>query len=111
MKNINIYLKESLEESNYLLWQLDQWFNQHDEEKQEFINIVVNCINDHTINNVEKYLNETFYLKNDYQELVIFILDDPNIIANKEINYLYNFKEIIKQLMNNKSSKNKYNKK
>lgn len=110
MKNLNQYIKES-EESDLLLWQLDQWFSQHEEEQHEFITIVISCINDHSVNNIEKYLNYTFHFKNNYKEFVSFILDDPNIIANKEIDYLYNLKQIIQQLINNKSSKNKYNKK
>ena len=61
--------------------------------------------------NVESYLGQTFKFKTNYEAFVRFILDDPNIISNKELDYIYNLKQIIQQLMNNKSSKNKYIKK
>ena len=109
MKTLNQFIKES-EESDLLLWQLEQWFKQYKDEEQEFINIIIACINDHGINNVESYLGQTFKFKNNYKSFVRFILDDPNIIANKELDYIYNLKQIIQQLINNKSSKNKYNK-
>ena len=109
MKNLYQFIKES-EESDLLLWQLEQWFKQYKDEEQEFINIIIACINDHGINNVESYLNQTSKFKNNYEAFIRFILDDPNIIANKELDYIYNLKQIIRQLINNKSPKNKYNK-
>ena len=110
MKNLNQFIKES-EESDLLLWQLDQWFTQYEDERQEFMNIILACINDHGVTNVESYLGQTFKFKTNYEAFVRFILDDPNIISNKELDYIYNLKQIIQQLMNNKSSKNKYIKK
>jgi len=107
MKKLYNYIKESLE-SNYLIWQLDQWFNQHEDEKQEFMNIIISCINDHGVINVEKYLNQTNIFKNNYNKFIEYLLDDPNINLNNEIDYIYNLKNIIQQLINNKSSKNKY---
>ena len=73
------------------------------------MNIIISCINDHNVNNIEKYLEQTNKFKEHYKEFVIFILDDLNIIQNKEIDYIHNLKQIIQQLINNKSSKNKYN--
>lgn len=108
MKTFYQYIKES-EETDLLLWQLDQWFKQYQEEEQEFMNIIISCINDHNVNNIEKYLEQTNKFKEHYKEFVIFILDDLNIIQNKEIDYIHNLKQIIQQLINNKSSKNKYN--
>lgn len=110
MKTLNQLIKES-QESDLLLWQLDQWFTQYEDERQEFIGIVISCMNDNGVTNVESYLGQTSKFKNNYEAFVKFILDDPNIISNKELDYIYNLKQIIQQLMNNKSSKNKYNKK
>ena len=110
MKTLNQYIIES-QESDLLLWQLDQWFTQYEDEHQEFIDIIISCMNDHGVTNIENYLNQTSKFKNNYEAFVRFILDDPNIIDNKELDYIYNLKQIIQQLMNNKSSKNKYNKK
>lgn len=110
MKTLNTFIKES-EESDLLLWQLDQWFKQYENEKQEFIDIIISCINDHNTNNLENYIDQTYYFKNNYKSFVSFILDDINLTQNKEIDYIYNLKQIINQIINNKSSKNKYNKK
>ena len=108
MKQINKYIKESLEADN-LLWSLDTWFNNREDEQQEFINIVVKCINDHNPNNIEEYLKTSKYLKNNYKGLVDFIISDVDIKHEIELDYIYQLKEIIKQLIANKSSKNKYN--
>lgn len=108
MKTINIYIKESLESDN-LLWLLDKWFDMHEEEKQEFMNIIFQCMDDHTVNNIEKYLEKTTYLSKNYKEFVTFMMDEVNI--PKDINYIYQLKEIIKQLIGNKSNKNSYIKK
>lgn len=105
MKRIEQYIKESVESDN-LLWLLDKWFDMHDEEKKEFMEIVFQCQNDHTVNNLEKYLNQTMYIKNNYKEFISFLMDEVHI--NKDIDYMYQLKEMIKSLIGNKSNKNKY---
>lgn len=107
MKQINIYIKESLESDN-LLWLLDTWFNNREDEQQEFIDIVVKCISDHNVNNLETYLKQSKYLKDNYIGLVNFLLDDIEIKHKIELDYIYQLKEVIKQLIANKSNKNKY---
>lgn len=109
MKSLNNYIVESIE-SDYLLWQLGQWFKQYENEEQEFINIVLNCIKDHTTNNLEKYVEETSNFKIHLKDFITFVLDDIDLTTNKEIDYIYQLKQIVQQLINNKSSKNKYNK-
>ena len=109
MKQINIYIKESLEENN-LLWLIDTWFNNKEDEQQEFIDIVIKCMNDNNPNNIEEYLKTTKYLKDNYQAFVNFVLNDVEIKHKIELDYIYQLKEIIKQLIANKSTKNKYNK-
>ena len=42
MKEITTYIKESLENNN-MLWLLDKWFEMHDTEREEFMNIVFQC--------------------------------------------------------------------
>ena len=74
--------------------------------KEEFINIIFNCQKDHTINNAEKYLNQTQNLKLNLQSFINFVSDEVNIKSDKD--YIYAFKELLKIIINNKSNSNKY---
>ena len=71
MKQLINYIKEELESDN-ILWLLDQWFNRDEVAKEEFINIIFNCQKDHTVNNAEKYLNQTQNLKLNLQSFINF---------------------------------------
>ena len=108
MKTLNIYLKEELESDN-ILWLLDKWFERDSTAENEFMNIIWKCQDDHTINNAEKYLNQTLNLKDQLQPFINFISDEVNIKSDKD--YIYAFKELLKILIGNKSDKNKYIKK
>jgi len=105
MKSISTYIKEELESDN-LLWLLDKWFERDETAQKEFINIVYNCENDHTVNNAEKYLNQTLNLKNNLKPFINFVSDEVIIKSDKD--YIYAFKELLKLLIGNKSSQNKY---
>ena len=78
MKQLINYIKEELESDN-ILWLLDQWFNRDEVAKEEFINIIFNCQKDHTVNNAEKYLNQTQNLKLNLQSFINFVSDEVNI--------------------------------
>ena len=107
MKNITQFIKEELESDN-LLWMLDRWFDMHENEKQEFMDIIFQCQKDNNVNKTEEYINKTQNIKTNYKEFVTFMLDEVN--PPKEIDYIYQFKEILKLLIGNKSRKNKYTK-
>ncbi len=109
MKKLSQYILESLDSDN-LLWLLDTWFTNKEDEQQEFINIVVNCINDHNVNNIEDYIEKTSIFKETYKAMINFLLDDIELKHKLELDYIYQLKEIVKQLIANKSNKNKYNK-
>lgn len=105
MKQLINYIKEELESDN-ILWLLDQWFTRDEVAKEEFINIIFNCQKDHTVNNAEKYLNQTQNLKLNLQSFINFVSDEVNIKSDKD--YIYAFKELLKIIINNKSNSNKY---
>ena len=105
MKKLINYVKAELESDN-ILWLLDQWFNRDEVAKEEFINIIFKCQKDHTVNNAEKYLNQTQNLKLNLQSFINFVSDEVNIKSDKD--YIYAFKELLKIIINNKSNSNKY---
>ena len=105
MKDITIYIKEELESEN-LLWLLDKWFERDEVSEKEFMDIIWQCEADHTVNNAEKYLNQTVKLKQHLKEFINFVSDEVIIKADKD--YVYQFKELLKILIGNKSDKNKY---
>ncbi len=105
MKDITKFIKEELESEN-LLWLLDKWFERDEFSEKEFIDIVFQCQADHNTNNAEKYLNQTTKLKQHLKEFINFVSDEVNIKADKD--YIYQFKELLKILIGNKSDQNKY---
>ena len=105
MKSLYQTILES-NEFDLLVWQLNEWFINHESEKEEFMNIIINCQHDNGTNNVEKYLNETNYLKQSYQQLLEFVNGDIKI--QQDANYIYQLQNLIKELISNKSPKNKY---
>lgn len=108
MRTLEDFIYESIEADN-LLWMLDRWFDMHENEKQEFMEIIFLCQKDNNVNKVEEYINQTKNLKINYKEFISFMMDEVN--PPKEIDYIYQFKEILKLLIGNKSNKNKYIKK
>lgn len=108
MKSLYQVIVES-NEFDVLVWQLKEWFRNHQTEEQEFMNIVISCQDDNGVTNVEKYLNDTQYLKLSYQQMLEFINDE--VKPQQDPNYIYQLQNLIKVVMSNKSNKNKYNKK
>lgn len=111
MKKFNTYIRESLENDN-MLWLLDKWFETHDTEREEFMNIVFQCQKENTLNDnsIELLINGTNCLKNSLEEFISFVHEDPNYkkIETPHEDLIYQFKEILKQLIGYKSKKNHY---
>lgn len=111
MKEITTYIKESLENNN-MLWLLDKWFEMHDTEREEFMNIVFKCQKENTLNDnsIELLINGTNSLKNSLEEFISFVHEDPNYKKEETTHedLIYQFKEILKQLIGYKSKKNHY---
>lgn len=105
MKTLNQYILEELD--NNLFWLLDKWFERNTNQLEDF-KILVNKYRDEnfTIDDLEDELNKTKYLKSQLEKFINFI--DNDIKPVKEKNYIQILKDIILQVLNNKSNKNLY---
>lgn len=110
MKSIKEYIYESniFEElDNNIFWLLDKWFERNENQKSEFISIVVKCRQEGdkvNIDNLDKLLNNT-ELKRNLKEFINFIDNDIEPQSNKD--YLYSLKQIIEVVIG-KKEKNIY---
>lgn len=110
MKTIKEYIYESqvLEElDNNIFWLLDKWFERNQNQKSEFISIVVKCRQEGdkvNVDNLDKLLNNT-ELKRNLKEFINFIDNDIEPQTNKD--YLYSLKQIIEVVIG-KKEKNIY---
>ncbi len=110
MKSIKEYIYESniFEDlDNNIFWLLDKWFERNENQKSEFINIVVKCRQEGdkvNIDNLDKLLNNT-ELKRNLKEFINFIDNDIEPQSNKD--YLYSLKQIIEVVIG-KKEKNIY---
>ena len=105
MKTLNQYILEELD--NNLFWLLDKWFERNTNQLEDF-KILVNKYHDEnfTIDDLEDEMNKTKYLKSQLEKFINFI--DNDIRPVKEKNYIQILKDIILQVLNNKSNKNPY---
>ena len=105
MKTLNQYILEELD--NNLFWLLDKWFERNTNQLEDF-KILVNKYHDEnfTIDDLEDELKKTKYLKSQLEKFINFI--DNDIKPVKEKNYIQILKDIILQVLNNKSNKNPY---
>ena len=105
MKTLNQYILEELD--NNLFWLLDKWFERNTNQLEDF-KILVNKYHDEnfTIDDLEDEFNKTKYLKSQLEKFINFI--DNDIKPIKEKNYIQILKDIILQVLNNKSNKNPY---
>lgn len=90
-----------------LFWLLDKWFERNENQKSEFISIVVKCRQEGdkvNIDNLDKLLNNT-ELKRNLKEFINFIDNDIEPQSNKD--YLYSLKQIIEVVIG-KKEKNIY---
>lgn len=113
MKELKQYIFESLEFDN-ILWLLDKWFERDETEKEEFMNIIFLCQNDKSLSNIQEYVDKTIVFKNNLKPFINFVYDNDDINNDKkekdDERYIYQLKELIKMIMDNKAHKNKYNK-
>ena len=105
MKTLNQYILEELD--NNLFWLLDKWFERNTNQLEDF-KILVNKYHDEnfTIDDLEDELNKTKYLKSQLEKFIN--CRDNDIKPVKEKNYIQILKDIILQVLNNKSNKNPY---
>ena len=106
--NIINFIYEELDDN--LLYLVDMWLEHHEEEMQEFIELISKCKSDHVINinKLKDYVNSTKYFKQNIKEFVNFIDNDINADTKKD--YYNKLKSILEQIISNKSKQNKYNK-
>lgn len=102
---LNQKLNESLDDN--IFWMINKWFENNDEQRIEFNNIV------------NKFINSTFIDKNQLIEelkytefnnyLVQFVNFVDNIIAyNEDIDYIERFIQILKQVIYKQKIKGAY---
>ena len=105
MKTLNQYILEELDDNMW--WLLDKWFERNEQQRQEFIEIVVKCKQEGekvNIDNLKDIIKGTQIEKN-LRSFVNFIDNEVNPANNKD--YLYSLKQIIEMVISRKE-KNKY---
>ncbi len=98
-------INEDVDEN--LFWLLDKWFERNENQKSEFIEIIVKCKQNGdkvSIDNLKKLLHNT-ELKKDLKEFINFLSNDLEPHNNKD--YLYELKQVI-EIVIGKKEKNKY---
>ena len=108
MKRLDEFILEELDDN--LFWMLDKWFELNPNQLAEFLTLVTEYNN--TKFNVKELgllVNDNLELKSQLPEFVNFVDNDIYPEDNKD--YIQKLLDIIKQVTNNKSSKNKYIKK
>ena len=110
MKNLKDFINESRineDVDDNLFWLLDKWFERNENQKSEFISILVQCRQEGdkvNIDNLKKLLHNT-ELKKDLKEFINFLSNDLEPQNNKD--YLYELKQVIEVVIG-KKEKNKY---
>lgn len=95
MKSLVTYIQESLDDN--IDWLLDKWFERNEQQKSEFIEIVIKCSQEGrkvNIDSLKKYLQGTS-LERQLKEFVNFI--DNEVFPDSSKDYLYVLKQIIEQ--------------
>lgn len=105
MKTLIEYIKESLEDD--VFWLLDKWFERNEEQRSEFVEILVKCLEDKVVqtNKIKEYLKGTT-LEKDLKQFVNFIDNEVSPVNEKD--YEERLKVIIKQILDYKSRSNRY---
>ena len=110
MKNLKDFINESRineDVDDNLFWLLDKWFERNENQKSEFISILVQCRQEGdkvNIDNLKKLLHNT-ELKKDLKEFINFLSNDLEPQNNKD--YVYELKQVIEVVIG-KKEKNKY---
>jgi hypothetical protein len=104
MKTLTQFILEELDDN--LFWKLSKWFDSNEAQEKEFMDILfASKESNFNVKEIESFLENTSLYDN-LREFVNFIIDDLDISKDKD--YLYQFKQILKMVSDNKS--NKYNK-
>jgi hypothetical protein len=104
MKTLTQFILEELDDN--LFWKLSKWFDGNEAQEKEFMDILfASKESNFNVKEIESFLENTSLYDN-LREFVNFIIDDLDISKDKD--YLYQFKQILKMVSDNKS--NKYNK-
>jgi len=107
MKTLNEFIIEELDDN--LFWMLDKWFEFNPNQLSEFLTLVAEYNKTKfNVKELELLLNDKLELKNQLQEFVNFVDNDIYPEDNKD--YIQKLLDIIKQVTNNKSKRNIYNK-
>jgi hypothetical protein len=107
MKDLSTYIIEELDDN--LFWLIDKWFELNNEYVQLFIELIAKYNNiKFNKKELESELNsyEANSIKLHLKEFVNFIDNDIDPVQDKD--YIQKLLDIIKQVANNKSNKNKY---
>lgn len=104
MKTLSEFIKEELDDN--VLWLLDKWFDNNEEQKTEFISIISNFGSQRSINvkELSSFIEQMSIYKH-IREFVNFIDNDLDPETTKD--YLYAFKNIIEYVINNQSKRSK----
>jgi predicted RNA-binding protein Jag len=89
---------EDLDADN-LMWKLDKWFETHEEEKNQFTEMISKYNQTVDVKELEKDLKNT-PLQDNLKEFVNFMFDDLDFSTEKD--YLYQLKKIIEYIKGKK---------
>lgn len=89
---------EDLDADN-LMWKLDKWFETHEEEKNQFTEMISKYNQTVDVKELEKDLKNT-PIQNNLKEFVNFMFDDLDFSTEKD--YLYQLKKIIEYIKGKK---------
>lgn len=107
MKRLDEFILEELDDN--LFWMLDKWFEFNPNQLAEFLTLVTEYNNTKfNVKELELLVNDNLELKSQLPEFVNFVDNDIYPEDNKD--YIQKLLDIIKQVTNNKSKRNIYNK-
>lgn len=107
MKRLDEFILEELDDN--LFWMLDKWFELNPNQLTEFLTLVTEYNNTKfNVKELELLVNDNLELKSQLPEFVNFVDNDIYPEDNKD--YIQKLLDIIKQVTNNKSKRNIYNK-
>lgn len=106
MKSLMDYMNEELDDNMFYL--LDVWFSANDNDKQEFMSLISDCMKNGTSTDfISKQLQNHYKgLYNTLSQFVSFI--NNNMISDTSVDYIYQLKNILDTIIGNKSPQNMY---
>ena len=102
MKHLTQFINEELDEN--IFWLLDKWFENNEQDKQWFIELLAQYKTDKTRKTIDKYVKD---IPNEHLiQFVNFI--DNTITTDKQLDYIYKLQQILDICTTNKGKSNKY---